>query len=84
MIFDDRVELISPGMLPNNLTVENIRYGISIIRNPLIASFAIKELPYRGTGTGILRALKHAPNLEIESDPERNLFIARIPREIAE
>lgn len=82
MIFDNRVELISPGMLPNNLTVENIRYGISIIRNPLIASFAIKELPYRGTGTGILRALKHAPDLEIESDPERNLFIARIPRRI--
>jgi ATP-dependent DNA helicase RecG len=84
MIFDDRVELISPGMLPNNLTVDNIRYGISIIRNPLIASFAIKELPYRGTGTGILRALKHAPELELESDPERNLFIARIPRKIAE
>ncbi len=84
MIFDDRVELISPGMLPNNLTVENIRYGISIIRNPLIASFAIKELPYRGTGTGILRVLKHSPNVVFESDPERNLFIARIPREIAE
>jgi len=84
MIFDNRVELISPGMLPNNLTVENIRYGISIIRNPLIASFAIKELPYRGTGTGILRALKNAPDLEIESDSERNLFIARIPRKIAE
>lgn len=84
MIFDDRVELISPGMLPNNLTVENIRYGISIIRNPLIASFAIKELPYRGTGTGILRALKHVPDLELVSDPERNLFIARIPRKIAE
>jgi ATP-dependent DNA helicase RecG len=84
MIFDNRVELISPGMLPNNLTVENIRYGISIIRNPLIASFAIKELPYRGTGTGILRALKYVPDLEFESDRERNLFVARIPREIAE
>lgn len=84
MIFDNRVELISPGMLPNNLTVENIRYGISIIRNPLIASFAIKELPYRGTGTGILRALKYAPDLQLESDRERNLFIARIPRKNTE
>ncbi len=84
MIFDNRVELISPGMLPNNLTVENIRYGISIIRNPLIASFAVKELPYRGIGTGILRALRYVPDLELESDGERNLFIARIPREIAE
>ena len=83
MLFDNRIELISPGALPNNLTVENIRNGVSIIRNPLIASFSTKgdELPYRGIGTGILRALKGAPTLELESDQERNLFTARIPRE---
>lgn len=83
MIFDNRLELISPGALPNNLTIENIRNGVSIIRNPLIASFATKgdELPYRGIGTGILRALAAVPNLELESDNERNLFIARIPRQ---
>lgn len=80
MIFDDRIELISPGALPNNLTVENIRYGISVIRNPLIASFGAKELPYRGLGTGIPRARAAVPDLELESDPDRNLFIARIPR----
>ena len=81
-IFDDRIELISPGALPNNITVENIRHGVSIIRNPLIASFATKadELPYRGIGTGIRRALAAAPNLELDSDHERNLFVARIPR----
>lgn len=82
MLFDNRIELISPGALPNNITVENIRNGVSVIRNPLIASFATKsnELPYRGIGTGILRALSAVPNLELESDQERNLFIARIPR----
>ena len=79
-MFDDRIELISPGSLPNNLTVENIRNGVSNIRNPLIASFATRELPYRGIGTGIRRALAAVPNLELESDHERNLFIARIPR----
>jgi predicted HTH transcriptional regulator len=79
-MFDNRIELISPGALPNNLTVENIRNGISNIRNPLIASFATKELPYRGIGTGIRRALKAVPDLELESDHERNLFIAHIPR----
>ncbi|HSW63928.1 MAG TPA: RNA-binding domain-containing protein [Dissulfurispiraceae bacterium] len=79
-IFDNRIELISPGALPNNLTVENIRNGVSNIRNPLIASFATKELPYRGIGTGIRRALAAVPDLELESDHERNLFIARIPR----
>jgi len=82
MLFDNRIELISPGSLPNNLTVENIRNGVSVIRNPLIASFATKgnELPYRGIGTGIRRALAAAPALELESDPERNLFTARLPR----
>ncbi|MEI7833097.1 MAG: RNA-binding domain-containing protein [bacterium] len=86
MIFDDRIELISPGALPNNLTVENIRYGVSVIRNPIIASFATKggELPYRGIGTGILRALVSVPKLELESDHERNIFIARIPRQTTE
>lgn len=83
-MFDNRIELISPGALPNNITVENIRNGVSVIRNPLIASFATKEdeLPYRGIGTGIRRALAAAPELELESDHERNLFIARIPRRI--
>jgi ATP-dependent DNA helicase RecG len=80
MIFDDRIDLISPGALPNNVTVENIRNGVSNIRNPLIASFATKELPYRGIGTGILRALAVVPDLELESDHDRNLFTARIPR----
>lgn len=79
-VFDDRIELISPGSLPNNLTIENIKSGVSTIRNPRMASFATRELPYRGIGTGIRRALAAVPELELESDPERNLFIARIPR----
>ncbi len=80
MLFDNRIELTSPGGLPNNLTVENIRHGVSVIRNPLMASFATKELPYRGIGTGIRRALAAVPDLEFESDPERNVFTALIPR----
>ena len=41
-IFDDRIEIISPGHLPNNLTVEKIRSGISNIRNPILVSYAAK------------------------------------------
>jgi len=82
MLFDNRIELISPGALPNSLTIENIRYGVSVIRNPIIASFATKadELPYRGIGTGIRRALAAVPALEFESSHELNLFTTRIPR----
>ena len=54
--------------------------GVSNIWNPLIASYATKELPYRGIGTGILPALAAVPDLEMEFDPDRNLFPARIAR----
>ncbi len=82
-IFDDRIEIISPGILPNNLTVENIKHGVSNQRNPIIASFATKQkpplgLPYRGIGTGIKRALKLYPKIEFENNVERNLFVAKI------
>ncbi|MCK4493184.1 MAG: putative DNA binding domain-containing protein, partial [Methylococcales bacterium] len=45
-IFNDRIEIISPGHLPNNLTIANIKSGNSNIRNPILASFATKLLPY--------------------------------------
>jgi ATP-dependent DNA helicase RecG len=80
LLFDNSIELISPGALPNNLSVENIKNGVSIIRNPLMVSFATKELPYRGIGTGVRRAMAAVPALDLESDHGRNLFIARIPR----
>ena len=38
-MFDQRIEIISPGHLPNHLTIENIRAGISNIRNPILASY---------------------------------------------
>jgi ATP-dependent DNA helicase RecG len=79
-IFDDRIEVISPGHLPNNLTVANIRLGTSNIRNPILTSFATRILPYRGLGTGILRALKEYPAIEFEDDLDRNEFRAIIRR----
>jgi len=60
-VFDNPIEIISPGNLPNNLTVATIRTGNSNIRNPILASFATKLLPYRGLGNGILRALRSIP-----------------------
>ena len=79
-IFLDRVEIISPGHLPNNLTVENIKAGNSNIRNPVLASFANHILPYRGFGSGILRALQNHPHIDFEDDRAANLFKAIIYR----
>lgn len=80
-IFDNRVEVISPGHLPNNLTVENIKRGNSNIRNPILASFATKVLPYRGLGSGIIRALRAYPDIDFENDQDGNLFKVTIYRQ---
>lgn len=79
-IFDNRIEIISPGKLPNGLTVENIKHGNSAIRNPLIASFAAKIIPYRGLGLGILNALREQPNIELVNDVDGEQFKVIIPR----
>ena len=73
-IFNDRIEIISPGHLPNNLTIENIKTGISNIRNPILASFATKILPYRGLGSGIRRAIKAYSNITFVDDHDGNTF----------
>jgi ATP-dependent DNA helicase RecG len=80
-VFDNRVEIISPGHLPNNLTVANIRSGNSNIRNPMLTSYATRVLPYRGLGTGILRALKEYPAIDFVNDRDGNQFCAVIRRQ---
>ncbi len=80
LVFADRVEIISPGHLPNNLTVENIKLGNSNVRNPILASFAPRVLPYRGLGSGILRAIKAYPDIDFVDDRDGNVFKAIIRR----
>lgn len=79
-IFNDRIEMISPGHLPNNLTIENIKKGNSNIRNPILTSFATKILPYRGLGNGIRRAIKEYHAIEFEDDQSGNAFRVIIHR----
>lgn len=80
-IFDDRIEIISPGHLPNNLTVEKIRSGISNIRNPILVSYAAKGLlPYRGLGSGIKRALEDWPDISFTDDRDGSIFITTVHR----
>lgn len=82
-IFDNRIEIISPGHLPNNLTVERIRAGISNIRNPILASFVAKGLlPYHGLGSGIKRALEKWRDIDFTDDREGCLFTVTIHRKM--
>jgi ATP-dependent DNA helicase RecG len=79
-IFDNRIEIISPGHLPNNLTLANIRHGISSMRNPVLVSHAIHLLPYRGLGTGIRRAYKAWQAIDFIDDREGHQFKVIINR----
>ncbi len=79
-IFDDRMEIISPGKLPNTLTIDKIKIGTSIPRNPILFTNARYILPFVGVGSGIPRALENSPNLELINDTDRELFISVIKR----
>lgn len=82
-IFDNRIEIISPGHLPNNLTIEKIRKGNSNIRNPILASFIAKKmLPYRGLGSGIQRALDEWDYIDFIEDRQGCTFKVIIHRNL--
>jgi predicted HTH transcriptional regulator len=69
-IFDDRVEIISPGTLPNTVNVESMKMGIHIERNPILVSLLkdIKGIPYRGIGTGVQRIVRECKNAGVIVD----------------
>ena len=81
LIFDNRIEIISPGKLPNNLTVEKIKKGVTIRRNQTLSSFAFDVLNFRGIGSGILRALKAYPKIDFDNQQDIDQFKAIIFRE---
>ena len=82
LVFDNRVEIISPGKLPNSLTVEEVKYGNPVIRNNQIAMFASKTLPYSGLGSGLRRAFANQSDMELENDVDGEQFIVRFPRKL--
>ena len=77
-IFDNRVELHSPGELPNGLSVDDILAGTSMPRNALLFENAIHLLPYTGAGSGIPRAMEPNPHVTFTSDDHRHEFIVTI------
>ena len=80
LIYDDRVEVVSPGKLPNALTVEKIKSGLSIARNPISHSIAPFVLAYSGFGTGIERIVSLCSSVQFINDVEGEMFACVIPR----
>lgn len=82
-IFDDRVEIHSPGILPNGLTVDDIVIGTSMPRNMFLFTNAIHLLPYTGAGSGMLRALSEDVNVSFTNNDRTNEFVITINRQIS-
>ena len=80
-IYLDRIEIISPGKLPNSQTEETVANGVSIPRNPLMQSIAQYILPYKGAGTGLMRVISIYPDIQLinEQDNERFIVIIKKP-----
>ena len=80
-LFPNRLEIISPGALPNNLNVDKVLAGSSIVRNQTLHGVALAQkntIPYRGLGTGIPRIKALEPQVEFIN--EHDTFTVRLPR----
>ena len=62
-IFADRIEFMSPGRLPNTVSVEKLIVGTSYARNPLLVRF-MENLGYMDKlGRGLPMVYREAKNL---------------------
>ncbi len=62
-VYDNRVEIFSPGCFPSTISPQNIGDGSTFLRNPLLAKFARKLKLIEKLGSGIptiIRACKKA------------------------
>ena len=80
LVFDNRIEIVNPGCLPDGQTIDEIMLGNSDPRNPQLAQFGSKTMPYRGLGSGIPRVMAENCDVELIDRPEGNQFIARVWR----
>ena len=79
-IFDNRVEIHSPGALPNGLTIDVIKAGTSMPRNMFLFNNAIYLLPYTGVGSGITRALDEDINVTFMNNDKAQEFVITVWR----
>ncbi len=87
-IFDDRLEIWNPGLLPNNITIEELKKEHpSVPRNESIARcfYMIKYIEQWGTGTNrIVRLCKEAGIKEPYFKEAGGSFIITFPRIVEE
>lgn len=84
LVFDDHVEIINPGCIMGGHSIEEVMLCNSFARNPLMANFCAKTMPYRGLGSGIPRVLSEDSHVKFIDSKDGNLFTVCIYRVLAE
>jgi ATP-dependent DNA helicase RecG len=82
-IFEDRIEIRTPGKLPNTVTIENMKVSIHVPRNPVIYNLLNKMGMVTDVGSGvprIIKIIKEKLNKEIGLNSTEAEFILSIPR----
>ncbi|MDI6730192.1 MAG: ATP-binding protein [Candidatus Altarchaeum sp.] len=79
-IFDNCVEIISPGKLWNTLSVENIKAGTSNTKNFILYTNTGYLLLFTGVVSGISRVISLYQDIEFINDRKREIFISIIKR----
>lgn len=80
-LFDNRAEILSPGGIPDGLTLDDIKGGLTAARNPRLIHILDKMKYIENYGTGIRRIMEsYDPS---DSSPEfivkSNLFKVSLP-----
>ena len=73
----ERSACASRSIDPRRLLIPN---AIPNMRNPILGSFGVYTLPYRGAGTGVRRALLACPGIQLLNDANLNVFKVTLPR----
>jgi ATP-dependent DNA helicase RecG len=83
IVFNDRVEIRTPGQLHNAVTLESMRYGIHVLRNPMIYTMLLRVGLVTHAGSGIPRII-HLTRQATGRDPDLRIqaseFILSLPR----
>ncbi|MGH9835916.1 MAG: RNA-binding domain-containing protein [Blastocatellia bacterium] len=83
IIFDDMIEIRTPGKLPNSVTLESLPLGVHVLRNPMIYSTFLRIGLVTDVGSGIpriIRLTRQATGREPNLRADASEFILSLPR----
>ena len=83
LVFEDRVEVRSPGGLPNSVRLSQLPAGVHVLRNPTLYNLLLKRGLVTDAGSGVPRLIRlvrehtgRAPTLRLAGDE----FVVTLPR----